>query len=369
MRIAQIANLSERVPPKKYGGSERVIYELTEELVHRGHDVTLFASGDSQTSARLISILPKSLRELNLKDPYGLNEWHFANINIAYQLQDDFDIIHDHNYILSTPAANLSRTPVVQTIHGCFHEDNIPLFSILDNIHLVAISYAQKKLAHNKLSNIAGVVYNGLSMDHYPFSKEHDGYLLFVGRMAMEKGVHRAIEVAKRLDIPLILGARVAQVDMDYFKEYIRDELKNPLITWIGEVSEEERNILMSRALCMLHPVTWPEPFGLTMIEAMACGCPVVGINNGSIAEIIEHGKTGFVVEDIDEMVEGVKKIGEIDRVYCRTYSLSTFNAKKMADGYEHIYKKVIEQRSQSTDNFEISSRRRIAQKIKKLQA
>ncbi len=347
MRIAQIAPLSERVPPKKYGGTERVIYNLIEELVRRGHEVTLFASGDSQTSARLISVLPKSLRELNRKNPYGLNEWHFTNIGLAYSMQDKFDIIHDHNYVLSTPVAQLAHVPVVQTIHGAFHEDNIPLYSLLDKINLVTISRAQRP--RGKKLNIVGTVYNGLKMDHYPFSKDNDGYLLYVGRMAMEKGVHYAIEAAQRLDLPLIIAARIAEVDKEYFKEYIKEKLNDPRIIWVGEVNERERNVLMSRAMCLLHPVMWPEPFGLTMIEAMACGCPVVAFNQGSIPEVVQDGKSGFIVSNVGEMVDKVRQIDQIDRAYCRKYSLRTFNERKMADGYERIYKKVIQNSSAST--------------------
>lgn len=343
MKIAQIAPLSERVPPKTYGGTERVVYTLTEELVRRGHDVTLFASGDSTTSARLVSLLPKSLREMKLKNPYGLNEWQLLNIGLAYEMQGEFDIIHDHNYALSLPTANLSRTPVVQTVHGYFHEDNLPLYSLLDRVNLVTISLAQRPKRKNL--NIVGTVYNGLKMDSYPFSVENDGYLLYVGRMAMEKGVHYAIEVAQRLDLPLILAARVAELDEGYFKEYIRPKLKDRRVLWIGEVNERERNLLMSRALCLLHPVTWPEPFGLTMIEAMSCGCPVVAFNQGSIPEVIQHGKSGFIAKNMDEMAKFVQRIQEIDRTYCRQYSLSTFNEKRMTDGYEEIYRKVVDQK------------------------
>jgi glycosyltransferase involved in cell wall biosynthesis len=336
MKIAQIAPISERVPPRKYGGTERVIYELTEELVKRGHDVTLFASGDSITSAKLVSVIPKSLREARLKDPYGLNEFTFLHIARAYELQNEFDIIHDHNYVLSMPVANLSKTPVVQTIHGAFHESNIPLYSQLKKINLVTISHAQAP--KNTDLNIVGTVYNGQTMTQYPFSNIHEGYLLFVGRIAMEKGVHHAIEVAQMVDLPLILAGRVDNGDLAYYDEYIKPKLDGKKIRWIGEVNAEERNALMSKAICFLHPVTWPEPFGLTLIESMACGCPVVGFGKGSIPEIIQHGKTGFVVHTVNEMADAVSKIRAINRYECRKYVLEQFNAQKMTDGYEAIY-------------------------------
>lgn len=285
MKIAQIAPLSERVPPPKYGGTERIVYELTEGLVSRGHEVTLFASGNSKTAGHLYSLIPKSLRELNVKNPYGLSEWNMLNIGVVYAHQSEFDIIHDNNYVISMPVANLSRNPVVHTVHGSFHEDNIPLYSVLNNVNLVTISKAQQKLG--KGLHIIDTVYNGLSMDKYPFSRENDGYLLVIARMSPEKGIHYAIDVAEQLDLPLIIGGRISADEQGYFTKNIKPRLSRK-IKWVGEVGERERNVLMSKALCMLHPVTWPEPFGLTMIEAMACGSSVIAFRQGSILEVID---------------------------------------------------------------------------------
>lgn len=339
MKIAQIAPVIERVPPKKYGGTERVIHALTEELVRRGHEVTLFASGDSKTSAILKSVYPRALREAKLKDIYGNNIWSIANIATAYDLQDDFDIIHDHTGYLSLPAANLSKTPVVMTMHGPFTPEVRQIFDRFRKPHLVTISNSQSFPA--PALNYAGTVYNGLEMEDYPFSDTHDGYLLFVGRISMEKGVHHAIEVAQQLNMKLIIAAKLEQVDRPYFLEHIEPFL-NEDIQWIGEVTESERNHLMSKAACFLHPVTWREPFGLTLIEAMACGCPVVAFDKGSIPEIINNGKTGFVVQDVEAMIDALKNIDTIDRHACRDYALATFSAKKMADGYEEIYRKIL---------------------------
>ncbi len=339
MKIAQIAPLSERVPPPKYGGTERIVYELTEGLVKKGHDVTLFASGNSKTSGRLYSLIPKSLRELNVKNPYGLSEWNMLNVGVAYAHQSEFDIIHDHNYVISMPVANLSRTPVVHTVHGSFHEDNISLYSVLNNVNLVTISKAQQK--NGRGLNILDTVYNGLSMDHYPFSRDHDGYLLVIARMSREKGIHYAIDVAEALNLPLIIGGRISANEQEYFTQMIKPRLSRK-VKWVGEVGERERNILMSKALCMLHPITWPEPFGLTMIEAMACGCPVVAFKQGSISEVIDDGRTGFVVETVDEMKRAVQNIGQIRRTACRAYALDEFNAEKMIIAYESIYEKVL---------------------------
>jgi len=339
MKIAQIAPIAERVPPKRYGGTERVVHALTEELVRRGHDVTLFASGDSVTSAKLESVYPKGLREAKLKDVYGTNIWTLLNIGRAYARQSEFDIIHDHSGHLSLPTANIAQTPVLMTVHGPFTLEVRKAFRDLRNPYLATISNAQSHPAPDL--HFAGNVYNGLPMKQYPFSDKNDGYLLFVGRICLEKGTHFAVEVAQMLDLPLIIAAKLEPIDRPYFKEYVEPFLSEQ-IRWIGEVDEAERNKLMSRALCFLHPVTWAEPFGLTLIEAMACGCPVVAFGKGSIPELVRNKRTGFVVRDIEEMVEAVQNIGSIDRKRCRRYALHHFSAEKMATGYEELYRKII---------------------------
>lgn len=342
MKIAQIAPVIERVPPQKYGGTERVVSALTEELVKRGHDVTLFASGDSITSAKLVSIFPKALREVKLKDIYGPNVWTMLNIGSAYKLQDEFDIIHDHLGHVSLPCANLIQTPVVMTLHGVFTAENRKIFETLNEPYFVSISDSQAKPVPN-LHRIA-TVYNGLPLDNYPFSNENDGYLLFVGRISAEKGVHNAIEVAQILNLPLIIAAKLESVDLPYFNEYIGPRLSDN-IRWVGEVDEQERNHLMSRALCFLHPITWREPFGLTMIEAMACGCPIIGFNKGSVPEVVADGQTGFVVNDIEEMIDAVLRVNQINRKECRKYSLENFSARNMADGYESVYQQILDEK------------------------
>jgi glycosyltransferase involved in cell wall biosynthesis len=344
MKIAQIAPIAERVPPKKYGGTERVVHALTEELVKRGHQVTLFASGDSITSANLISPYPVSLREANLKDVYGLNTYDLLNIAHAYSRQKEFDVIHDHTPNLSMPAANIASTPVVLTHHGPYKSEIIEYFSAINGPKLTSISNSQAELAPG-LKFFANV-YNGLPMETYPFSAGHDDYLLFVGRVDMEKGLHLAMDVARRINKKLVVAAKLDnQIPhiKRYYQRYIvpRRRKYAPLIEWIGEVDETQRNELMKNALCLLHPVTWPEPFGLTMIEAMACGCPVVAFNRGSIPEVIVQGKTGFIVEGKNpkKLAEIVVHLDIIDRAECRRYALETFSAKKMADGYEAVYR------------------------------
>lgn len=339
MRIVQIAPLVERVPPKKYGGTERVVHALTEELVARGHDVTLFASGDSETSAKLESVFPRSLRAAKMKDLYGTNNWSMLNLGLAYELQDEFDIIHDHLAPLSLPTANIATTPTIMTMHGAFSRETRRLFQTLRNPSVVTISESQIYGAPN-IHHI-GTVYNGLPMEHYPFSEESDDYLLFVGRISMEKGTHFAVEVAQQLDMPLIIAAKLEPTDEPYYREYVQPHLTER-IQWIGEVEEEDRNKLMSRAKCYLHPVTWREPFGLVMIEAAACGAPVVGFDRGSVRELVETGLTGHVVQDLEGMIEAVESIDTIKRSECRRHALQNFSAKRMADGYEAMYRAVV---------------------------
>lgn len=339
MRIAQIAPLTTKVPPDKYGGTERIISVLTEELVKRGHKVTLFASGNSQTSARLISICPTELpprilyEEKNqVYDIYEHTAWNMMNIAVAYKIQHQFDIIHDHtaqNFPMSLALANSSQTPVVMTLHGAFTKSTVALYSFFDKIHYVTISQAQAQSAAN--INFIDNVYHGLKMNHYPYNKNPDSYLLYVGRISPEKGVHIAIQVAKKLSRPLIIAGGQ---DMNY-KNYVATAIQPYLskqIQWLGEVDEATRNELMSKDYCTLHPVTWPEPFGLTIIESMACGSPVIGFSTGSIPELIKNGKTGFIVNSVSEMVDAVKKIPTIDRAYCRSYVLKHFTVKRMVD-------------------------------------
>src|SRR5581483_409484 len=340
LRIAQIAPLAYRLPPAKYGGTERVIHSLTEALVDRGHDVTIFAAGTSQTRAKLVSVFPKSLRELNITDPKEVTFANLLNIGNAFSMQDQFDIIHDHMNPLSLAIANISLTPVVSTIHGAISPVNKRVYEKFDKPNLVSISKAQT--SHFPTIETIANVYNGLPLKHYPFTTTQKGYLLFVGRFFKDKGAHYAISVAKELKLPLILAAKLEKRDEKYFKEYVEPHLGKDGIEWVGEVNEEERNKLMSQALCFLHPGTWAEPFGLTLIEAMACGCPVIAFNRGSIPEVIEDGKTGFVVNTEKEMIEAVKKATTLDRSYCRNYVLDNFNEDLMAKRYEDVYYKIL---------------------------
>jgi|SRR5579885_1363673 len=350
MKIAQIAPLIESIPPEKYGGTERVISALTEELVKRGHEVTLFASGDSQTRAKLFSIYHTSLRKAQVENLYGHNIWSLLNVGIAYQMQERFDIIHDHNSQnnpVSLPLANISKVPVVMTLHGPLTDKYSKAFEFYRTPFLVSISQSQAAIAPNL--HYIGNVYHGLHMKHYPFSEKHDGYLLFVGRIQIEngqeeKGLHHAIDIAQQTDMPLVIAAKLDESmpeNVRYFLEKIKPRLSDKII-WLGEVDEKERNTLMSHAYCLLHTVNFPEPFGLTLIEAMACGCPVLAFNKGSIPEVVEDGKTGFVVNTTQEAIQVIPQIATIKRDYCRHYALQRFNASRMADEYEKIYQTIL---------------------------
>jgi glycosyltransferase involved in cell wall biosynthesis len=350
MKIAQIAPLFERVPAKKYGGTERVVHALTEELVRMGHEVTLFASGDSITSAKLVSVQPHSLREsgVDIGNIYQPTGWLLLHLGLPYTLQDEFDIIHDHHNRISLPTANLSKTPVIVTVHDPLNVDQsaVALMESMDTINYVSISHAQQTPAPHL--NWVGNVYNGTLSGKYPFSEKPGKYLLFVGRMSERKGVHFAIEAAKKLNMPLIIAAKLDEADKgnhEYYHKHVEPHLSDQ-IRWVGEVDEEERNQLMSNALCLLHPVNFMEPFGLTLPEAMACGCPVVAFNKGSIPEIIKDGKTGFVVENVDQMVEAVKKIHTISRIYCRIYAFTHYNPRRMAEEYLTVYQQILNQKS-----------------------
>jgi glycosyltransferase involved in cell wall biosynthesis len=340
VKIAQIAPVIERVPPPAYGGTERIVSALTDHLVSLGHDVTLFATADSLTKAKLSAIVPRPLREIKVEDLYGPNQWSLLHYGFAYSRQSDFDIIHDHNSYLSLPIANIARTPVVLTMHGSITPLNKRMYETLPRPYLVAISESQTQTMANL--NFVGTVHNGLDMTDYEFSNTHDNYLLYVGRISQEKGVHWAIEAAEFLNLPLILAAKVDEKDRPYFNRYIRPRLDSKLINWVGEVNQQRRNQLMSRAMALLHPVTWREPFGLTLIESMATGCPVVAFNRGSISEIVVDGVTGFTVDDLGGMVEAIKNIAFISRADCRYHALTNFSARRMAIRYEEIYYQIL---------------------------
>jgi glycosyltransferase involved in cell wall biosynthesis len=340
MRIAQIAPLAESVPPALYGGTERVVSVLTEELVRRGHDVTLFASGDSSTSAKLVSCVERSLRlDPDIRDYVAYTIFELAKVFTAAH---SFDLIHNHVDYLALPFARASRTPVLTTAHGRLdlRETRLVYESFAD-LPLVSISDDQRRPVPGL--NWISTVYNGIDLSFYKLHPERGRYLAFLGRVSPEKRADRAIEVARALDMPLKIAAKVDDVDKDYFEHGIRPYLNSSLIEFVGEINEHEKDEFLGNAYAYLFPIDWPEPFGLTMVEAMACGTPVVAMNVGSVSEVVREGVSGTVCDSFREFIDCVEEAGKIDRRGCRAYAETRFSAATMVEGYESAFAKVLE--------------------------
>ncbi len=338
MRIAQVAPLFESVPPKYYGGTERVVSWLTEELVLQGHDVTLFASGDSETKARLVPVTHRSLR----LDKHCVDELahHVDLVERIVEMQDDFDIIHFHLGYLQFPIARRLRTPHVSTQHGRLDlPDLVALYTRFRELPNISISNAQR--IPMPWMNWVSTLYHGLPLDHYRFHETPGDYFAFLGRISPEKRVDRAIDVAKRLGVPLKIAAKVDKIDIDYFHSTIRPLLDHPMVDFIGEIGEGEKGEFLGNAGALLFPIDWPEPFGIVMIEALACGTPVVAFKRGSVPEVITHGVDGFTVADVDELVHAAAST-TIDRRNCRATFESRFSSTIMATKHVEMYEHVI---------------------------
>lgn len=343
MRIAQVAPLWERVPPPAYGGIELVVGLLTDELVRRGHEVTLFASGDSLSLANLVSVHPRALR----LDP-GVKEYtiyEMLQLSQVYERAQEFDIIHSHMGCAALPYANLVKTPTVHTLHGVFTADNEKMFAHARRQPFVSISDAQREPRLEL--NCVSTVYNGVDVDSYQFhaQPEDPPYLAFLGRLSPEKGPHLAIEIAKRTGWRLKMAGKIDVVDRDFFETELKPQIDGEQIEYLGEANHVQKNALMGGAVATLFPITWREPFGLVMVESMAAGTPVIAINLGSTAEVIAHGKTGFLCRDIDECVAALDRVFELDRATCREHVLNHFSINQMTDGYEAVYQKILAKR------------------------
>lgn len=340
MRIAQVSPLFESVPPALYGGTERVVSYLTEELVRAGHEVVLFASGDSVTTAELVPACEKALRLYPKRiDPVAV---HFIMMEEVLRRQDDFDIIHSHVDYFGFALGRRARAPVVGTLHGRLDlwEHGL-IFREFSEVPLVSISDAQRAPLHGV--NWAGTVYHGLTGGLYACNERAGDYLVFVGRVSPEKKVDSAIRIAIKAGLPLKIAAKVDNVDIEYFAKEIRPLLVHPLIEFLGEIGDRAKNVLIGSALAFLHPVDWPEPFGLAMIEAMACGTPVIARRRGSIPEVVDHGVTGFIFEDEDEAVEYIKDLCPgFSRRACRRRFEERFLAERMAADYVRIYARLL---------------------------
>ncbi|PKQ29483.1 MAG: glycosyl transferase [Actinobacteria bacterium HGW-Actinobacteria-10] len=340
MRIAQVAPLYESVPPKLYGGTERIVSYLTEELVHLGHDVTLFASGDSRTSARLVPAASSSLRlNPDVVDPLS---FHLTMLEQVYRLAHRFDIIHFHIDYLHFPLTRREGCRNVTTLHGRLDiPELVPLYSEFDDMPLVSISDEQRRPLPK--ADWRGTIYHGLPPENYEFHPTDGGYLAFLGRVSREKRVDRAIEIAKRADLPLMIAAKVDTPDREYFEDEIRPLLDDPHIEFLGEISDQEKSGFLGNARALLFPIDWPEPFGLVMVESLACGTPVIAYNHGSVPEVMRDGLTGYIASSIETAVEAVHRIGRIDRRRCREYFEERFTARRMAEDYVDLYERMLQ--------------------------
>jgi glycosyltransferase involved in cell wall biosynthesis len=335
MRIAQVAPLYESVPPKYYGGTERVVSYLTEELVRQGHEVTLFASGDSVTKAHLIAGSMQSLR-MN-KGCVDQLAHHVLLLERVAKTAGQFDIVHFHIDYLHFPLSRRSNFPHVTTLHGRLDiPDLAPLYREFREMPVISISDAQREpLAW---LNWQGTVNHGLPEDLYKFQASPGRYLAFLGRISPEKRVDRAIEIANRFGMELKIAAKVDAVDQDYFESVVKPLLKSPLVEYIGEIGDEEKQDFLGNAHTLLFPIDWPEPFGMVMIEAMACGTPVIAYPKGSVPEVLESGTSGFIVSDLEEAVQAVERIQTLSRKLCRQVFEEHFTASRMARDYLAVY-------------------------------
>ncbi len=340
MRIAQIAPLFEAVPPKLYGGSERVVYSLTEALVAMGHDVTLFASGDSTTSAKLDAPWPRSLR----LDP-DIRDWvatYALMTEYVRQRADRFDVLPFHMDYWPNSVFTRQDVPFVTTLHGRLDlPEFAAVYRMFPQVPLVSISNSQRK----PLPDVgwAATIYHGMPenlLTPVPVTKRD--YVAFLGRISPEKGIERAIEIAGRCGIKLKVAAKVDKADADYFEEFVEPLLADANVEFIGEINDSQKPAFLSGARALLFPIDWPEPFGLVMIEAMACGCPVIAMRRGSVPEVMDDGVTGFVVENVDEAVAAFGRLDQIDRNGVRAQFEKRFTSRRMAEDYVRLYKRLI---------------------------
>jgi glycosyltransferase involved in cell wall biosynthesis len=344
LKIAQVAPLYESVPPKLYGGTERVVSYLTEALVQAGHEVTLFASGDSETSARLIPCCPKALR-LNRYECQDQLAHHFVMLEEVLERAEQFDTIHFHVDYMHFPLSKLSGLVHVSTLHGRLDSpDLLPLYRKYKNMPLTSISLSQRKPL--PWVNWIGNVYHGLPADLLPLGSGRGKYLAFLGRISPEKRVDRAIEIAQKLNMPLKVAAKVDAADRAYYEREIRHLLNTPNVEFVGEINEQEKGKFLGDAYAYLFPIDWPEPFGLTMIESMACGTPTIAFNCGSVPEVITRGVTGFIVDTMDEAVNAVQQAAVLDRAACRAEFMKRFSAPKMAQQYVKLYEASVRAKS-----------------------
>jgi glycosyl transferase family 1/glycosyl transferase family 4 len=335
LRIAQIAPLYESVPPKLYGGTERIVAYLAEELVRRGHEVTLFAAGDSAVDVPVVAGSPQSLRLTGL-DHLG-PMFHLPMLSDVYDNASRFDVIHSHVDCLSFPLARQARVPTVSTMHGRLDlKEMLPIYRAYRDLPMVSISDDQRRPLPEM--NWLRTIYHGLPRNLLKFCREPGKYLAFLGRICPEKRPDLAIQIARRSGVPLKIAAKVDRLDREYFEAVIKPLLSGPGVEFVGEINESQKQQFLGEALALLFPIDWPEPFGLVMIEALACGTPVIARPCGSVSEILRHGVTGFIHSSVDELASAVSNIGNISRQKCRDEFDTRFTTDVMAANYERVY-------------------------------
>jgi glycosyltransferase involved in cell wall biosynthesis len=343
MRIAQLAPTYERVPPAAYGGTEHIVHLLTEELVRRGHDVTLYATGNSQTAARLRSVTPQPVRYGDWSDGLRHAEHlHLANVQACFidAAKGDFDIVHNHAGLEGLALAATSRTPVLTTNHNPFVPE---IQSIWDAYPWAHHAVSQASAATFPSRGALPPIHHGIDVESFPFGERPDGYLLFLGRFSPEKGAARAIAASRATGRRLILAGKVDTADAAHFLNDVEPAIDGDQIRYVGEADASAKRELLSKADALLFPIDWNEPFGLVMIEALSCGTPVIGLRRASVPEVIDDGVTGFVVEDVDSMAAAIGRLDEIDRHVCRQQAEARFGVGRMVDDYERHYETVLE--------------------------
>ena len=337
MKIAMLSPIAWRTPPRQYGPWENIVSLITEGLVDRGIDVTLFATADSKTKGHLVSVCPKGYEE----DPEILPKvWECLHISEVFERGEQFDLIHNHFDFLPLTYTSMTTTPIVTTIHGFSSPKILPVYKKYNKkTFYVAISNADKC---QELEYIA-TIHHGIDLHRFTFRSDHGKYLLFFGRIHPDKGTKECIEVARQTGMKLIIAGIIQ--DQDYFNLHIKPNLDDSRIIYVGNVGPEKRDELLGGAYVLLHPIYFDEPFGLSIVEAMACGTPVIAFNRGSMPEIITNGVTGFLVDNLDEMAEAIVKIKKLDRFQCRKLIEERFSVDRMVKDYIRVYKKIIEQK------------------------
>jgi glycosyltransferase involved in cell wall biosynthesis len=339
MRIAQVAPLFESVPPKLYGGTERVVSHLTESLVEQGHEVTLFATGDSTTRARLVPGWPRGLRLDGRSREHDAP--HDRQLAEVLRMREQFDVIHFHTDFRQAELIRRYRLPAITTLHGRLDLPEVAQ-AVRDYPELPLVSISDAQRAPVPRANWLATVHHGLPRNLLQGRTGRGQYLAFLGRISPEKRCDRAIEIAKRLNLPLRIGAKIDPLDQAYYAERIEPLMAHPLVKFVGEIGEHEKDEFLGNAIALLFPIDWPEPFGLVMIEAMACGTPVVAFRHGSVPEVLEDGVTGFIVDNIDDAVAATARCAQLDRRRIRARFEQRFSAERMAADYRRAYEQVI---------------------------